>query len=135
MWFMRDLIELITHGLRLEVFCSIQRVIYVLIAWRRIGSFINIPYSIKSHPDSRQSTITCTPLVIMNFLYPTISSQFSIVCHKLQNWQKIVSKHSCPRFCSITKRWKLFNSLLPLDLQIMHIFAVSTDYLQYLLQG
>lgn len=44
-WFMGDLIELITHGLGPGEFSSVQRIIYVLVAYRRIGRFINIPNS------------------------------------------------------------------------------------------
>ena len=75
---MRHLIELITHGLRLRLFGSLQRVIYVLITGKRIESFINIPYSINSDLDHHQSTIACTPLVIMKLVYQQSHLHFQL---------------------------------------------------------
>lgn len=37
---------------------------------RRMGGPVNLPHSIKSHPESHQSKITCTSLVLMNFRLP-----------------------------------------------------------------
>lgn len=91
-WFMRELIELIMHGLKLWQLCSVQRVICVLITWRIIQSIRIIPYCIKSHPKCHQSAVTCTPLVLMNPGYPTNFHTVSTVYCQRQHWKKIIFK-------------------------------------------